>query len=595
MSSNLNKCKAASIDFIVRDSDPEMAAVEDDIRKNLESIGITVNSRFLSSEEYINAELNGDYHILFTRTWGAPYDPHTYMSSWAVPSHVEYSAIGNLQSPLTRELLIEQIEKVQTELDPQTIQQQWHEILDNVHKQALFMPLWGTRIPYVINRRLIGFTPGDQAFSLPISSVQVMSGPSHVTVAPGMGSLFTKAGPMNPHQYSPNALWAQDWIYEGLVSYGQDGEIVPALAESWTIQKIESGQRVTFQLRQEVSFHDGHPWNCAAAKLNFDHVLSDTVRQRHQWLGLGKYLTSWTCTGEYQLVLETNRPFYPLLQELTYIRPLRFASPSAFAEGVDSHPDLHNSCEPGKFGSGWEFLEEDVTCLGLSAPIGTGPFRFLNRTSAADGTDEEVFFARNGDYWGIIPGIKTVSVVKYESTQAVEAALMSGELDMALGVGPLTAKQVQDLKFFHSDKFDVRHSDVIQHSLLVFNGNRSPTNDIQVRQAIIHAIDKATFLEQEFAGLEQPVTQLLPLTAPFCNVDLSPKWSYDPAKAQLLNCPLITTAVGKDTLNSGEVVGIVVACLILTSLLGLLARMIQRERTGKPIFAPNPNKFAIEA
>jgi len=50
----------------------------------------------LNSTEYTAAELEGDYHVLFTRTWGAPYDPHSYMASWAVPAHVEYSAIGNL-------------------------------------------------------------------------------------------------------------------------------------------------------------------------------------------------------------------------------------------------------------------------------------------------------------------------------------------------------------------------------------------------------------------------------------------------------------------------------------------------------------------
>jgi nickel transport system substrate-binding protein len=110
-------CNSAPIDFIVKQDDPEMEAVEDDIRQNLEEIGITVNTLFLNDEEYTDAELNGKYNVLFTRTWGAPYDPHSYMSSWAVPAHVEYSAIGGIQAPLTRDLLIGKIEKVQTELD----------------------------------------------------------------------------------------------------------------------------------------------------------------------------------------------------------------------------------------------------------------------------------------------------------------------------------------------------------------------------------------------------------------------------------------------------------------------------------------------
>ena len=139
-------------------------------------------------------------------------------------------------------------------------------------------------------------------------------------ISPGAGALFTESGPINPHQYSPNALWAQDWVYEGLVSYGQDEEIQPALATSWEIEPHEEGQRATFQLRQNVTFHDKTPFDCSAVTLNLDHVLSDTVKQCHQWFGAGKYLKSWSCNKDYELVLETSAPFYPLLQELTYIR-----------------------------------------------------------------------------------------------------------------------------------------------------------------------------------------------------------------------------------------------------------------------------------
>ena len=566
-----------------------MKVVEDDIRKNLEAIGITVNTLFLNSTEYIDAELNGEYNLLFTRTWGAPYDPHSYLNSWAVPSHVEYSAIGNFEEPLTREDLLDRIEQVQKESDPQKIQSQWRSILEDVHKQAIFMPLWGTRIPYVLNRRLIGFRPGNQAYSLPANTIKVNSGSKDVTVAPGVGSIFRSSGPINPHQYSPNQLWAQDWIYDGLVSYGQDGLPVPALAKSWEKELVGEGERFTFALRENVTFHDGTPWNCEAAKLNFDHVLSDIVKQRHQWLGITEKLKSWSCAGNMTFVLETNEPFYPLLQVLSYIRPLRFASPSAFAEGIDSHPDNHNSCEPGDFGSSWGHLENDVTCLGLTAPIGTGPFKYVTRTQAADGTDASIVFARNPDYWGEKADIETLTAVQYEDTAAVEAALKSNELDMALGAGPLSPSQVQDFKFFHSNNFDVQHSDVIQHALLVFNTNRAPTDDIRVRQAIIHAIDKATFLEAEFSGLEEPVSQLLPRTAPFCDIDLSPKWGYDVEKAVLLNCP------DDDSLSGGAIAGIAIAGVVVLGLVALIARMIHGERTGKPLFVPPEEHKGVDA
>ena len=122
----------------------------------------------------------------------------------------------------------------------------------------------------------------------------------------------------------------------------------------------------------------------------------------------------------------------------------------------------------------------------------------------------------------------------YKDQEAVNNDLLSGDLDMALGIGPLTAKQIQNLKFYHSDVVDVQHSDVLQHALMIMNTNATHTDDITTRRAIIHGIDKSRFIEKDFLGLEQPVSQLLPYSAPFCNVDLNPKRSYDVEKAELL-------------------------------------------------------------
>ena len=47
------------------------------------------------------------------------------------------------------------------------------------------MPLYGTRIPYVLNRRLTGYTPSAQAYSIPVNTIQVVSGSRDLTIAPG--------------------------------------------------------------------------------------------------------------------------------------------------------------------------------------------------------------------------------------------------------------------------------------------------------------------------------------------------------------------------------------------------------------------------
>lgn len=403
---------------------------------------------------------------------------------------------------LTRDILMQKIVKVQTLLNRNAVQQLWREILDDIHQQATVIPLWGNRVPYVVSRRLYGFAPGAQILAFPLETVRVASGPKTVTINGGDdGSFFLSAGTLNPHLYSTNLFYVNRWIYEGLVDYSDDGEIVPVLATHWKEEATSQGQKITFTLRKGVKFHDGSDWNCSVAKLNFDHVLSERVRDINSWYGTPRFLKSWTCTDDGHFVLETDRPFYPLLQELTYIRPLVFASAESFAKGLDSHPELHNSCEAGHLGRFSE-VEQNVTCASLLAPVGTGLFKFVGREKlpGGDTIDARVTFARNEDHWDIVPDIETLELRYYPDNDAVYNALLSGELDMAMGIGPLTALQVQDIKFNHSDRFDVRHSDVTQNSLLILNTAKEPTNDINVRRAIIHALNKSCLCREGICG-----------------------------------------------------------------------------------------------
>ena len=496
-------------------------------------------------------------------------------------SHVEYSAINGLEPPLTRDDLLTKIKVAQEELDYSARAEKWRDILSDIHQQAMFLPLWGSRIPYVINARFSGFVPSHQAYTYPIHTIRVLSGSKNVTIAAGSaaGTLLDSVGPLNPHLYYPNQIFAQDWVFEGLCYYGQDGVIEPALAVSWIETSIGQGQRVTFQLRQGVKFHDGTDFDCQAVKLNFDHVLQEVVKKRHEWHGAPQFLSNWYCNNDYEFVLETSKPYYPLLQELTYVRPLRIAAPSSFANGTDTDPATANSCNAGGFGGEkWDHLEKNITCGGLTAPIGTGPFRYIGAEALTEDIDHTITFQSHINYWGGAPDIDFVILKYYENTTDVFNDLVAGKLDMALGKGPLLSNQVKDVRDIHSATLEVSHSDVLQHSFLILNTGRVPTNDISTRRAIIHAINKGKFIEEEFAGIEQPVEQLLPRSSPYCDVDLTPKWSYDMDKAILINCP---TNEGISAAAKG---GIAAAVIAAVGLALFVCHLILREKQGKPIF-----------
>jgi hypothetical protein len=394
-----------------------------------------------------------------------------------------------------------------------------------------------------MSSRLSGYTPGQQQFDYPLHTMRVESGANGIVVAPGAQTgLFETVGRLDPHTYRPNEFFANNWVYEGLVSYAADGVIEPALASAWSITDLDNGdQRYTFTLRSGVTFHDGSAWDCSVAKLNFDHVFARPLvtGDWHGWYDLPKVLKpNWVCSDAMTLVLETEGKYYPFLQELTYIRPLRMLSPASFVGGAQSDPLTQNSCHTGwDEGQGITGNGVTIRCAGITAVSGTGPWKYVDTTFEADGTTtSQANFAKHENYWKGAAPIDTLTVKRYESAAAVKAALLDGSLDLVVGSGVLNPADLEDVRLNHASTHSVYFGPVIQNRVVVMNGNLAPTNDIEVRKSIIHGVNKAAIIQKELSGSAAPVTALFPTSAPYCGVDLLPQWDYDLEKARMLAC-----------------------------------------------------------
>jgi nickel transport system substrate-binding protein len=192
--------------------------------------------------------------------------------------------------------------------------------------------------------------------------------------------VFTDVQFLNPHAYGPNEIATQNWVYDGLVSYGDGGAIVPALATSWATAPAADppgGIDLTFTLRRGVTFHDGTPWDANAAVVNLDNVFSPALAATyHSWYSLPTLAVRWRAADAFTLVVTLAAPYAPALAELTFIRPLRFLSPAAFFTGPGD-----NSC-PASRGN-VTARNVTVTCRGIKAPAGTGPWAFSRKTTTA--------------------------------------------------------------------------------------------------------------------------------------------------------------------------------------------------------------------
>ena len=350
--------------------------------------------------------------------------------------------------------------------------------------------------------------------------------------------LFEDVGPMNPQAYQGNEFWADDWLYEGLVRYGAGGAILPSLATSWSVGAPDptTGQvQLSFTLRQGVQFSDGQPWNATVAVMNLDHILAyplvDPANGIHSWYDLPGLIHSWSAVSTYQLLITLSEYYYPALQELSCIRPIRFLSPAAF-------PSTGNFCPP-QWGNVSSTLSNGSTltvhCNGIRAPIGTGQWLFVNRSYSSSGVVSSVLFANNPTHWGGSANLSSLEVVAYYNASQITADLLSGSLQLAYNV-------VLDADFravfshaSTASNFTAQLGSLFQTRTVQFNSQVPGLSDPRVRWALIHLIDKSQLIQQVLFGMETDADTLFAPGTPYTNgVELYPVPQLDLQAAALL-------------------------------------------------------------
>lgn len=303
-------------------------------------------------------------------------------------------------------------------------------------------------------------------------------------------------GILNPHNYD-GKMFAQDFIYEGLTKF-EDSQIKPSLAESWDIS--EDGKVYTFHLRKGVVYSDGTAFNASSAKKNFDAVLKH--KADHSWLESLNQITDVTVIDENTLQITLENSYYPFLQEMTFVRPIRFCADATFPDSGD-------------------------TAEGIKQPIGTGMWLLKEHKEG-----EYALFERNDNYWGEKPSFKYLKVEVITDPTTAVSALKTGEIDMIMDIGDLlTADSFNELK---NAGFQTYISDPQSTLALALNTKTGFTSDLKVRQALEYATDKDTICATVYDGLRTPMDRLFSTKLPYCDTKLNTTYNYDLDKAKAL-------------------------------------------------------------
>ncbi|MGH2789905.1 MAG: ABC transporter substrate-binding protein, partial [Actinomycetota bacterium] len=238
------------------------------------------------------------------------------------------------------------------------------------------------------------------------------------------------------------SLRAIDQMFEGLVTLAPGGtEVVPGLAKDWEIS--EDGMSYTFNLEEDVTFHDGEPFNAEAVCFNFDRWYNfkgdfQNPAASYYWQTVfqgfadtkGDDVLYDSCEAEEEFVVTLNltRPSASTLAALA-LTNFTIASPAALEE---YKADEGSVDAEGIFSPSGTYATEH--------PTGTGPFKFEEWIRG-----DRLVMTRNEDYWGDAPGnIQELIFRPIVDPAARLQALQSGEIQGFDLVDPQDYPTIED-------------------------------------------------------------------------------------------------------------------------------------------------------
>ncbi|WP_157244855.1 ABC transporter substrate-binding protein [Nonomuraea typhae] len=264
----------------------------------------------------------------------------------------------------------------------------------------------------------------------------------------GLSSEFENLSPVLGYAADGGSL-----IFDGLMSRAPDLSLKPSLAAEAPVTSAD-GKKVTFKLRDGVTFHDGRPLTSKDVVYTYTTVLDPK--------------TSSPISGDYAAIDKVSAPDARTV-EFTLTYPY---APLTQRTTLGIVPD--GGIDPAK-------------------PVGTGPYTFIQWTPG-----DKIALAANEKYWGGAPAIKKVVVAFAPDDNVRSTRLAAGEFDATV-LPPKAARRFegqQGVTVYKQDSADYRG--------IMFPSKPKVTGDLAIRKAFSLAMDRQAMVDTILAGAGKP-------------------------------------------------------------------------------------------
>ncbi len=277
-------------------------------------------------------------------------------------------------------------------------------------------------------------------------------------------------------------------VFEGLTRFASDGSIIPGLAQSWMIS--DDGLTYTFKLAEGVTFHDGTTMDAEDVKFSLDRARAEDSANAQK--ALFASIADVEAVDASTVKITLSAPNGSLLFNL------------AWGDAVIVAPESIENIK--------------------QAPVGTGAFKFANWVQG-----DNITLEKNADYWGTPAKLDKVTFKFISDPTAAFAAVMAEDVDVFAGY-----PAPENVPQFEADpRFQVIVGNTEGETILSTNNKMPPFDNVKVREAMAHAIDRQAIIDGAMFGLGTPIgTHFAPHNPDY--VDLTAGSAYDPEKAKAL-------------------------------------------------------------
>jgi peptide/nickel transport system substrate-binding protein len=298
------------------------------------------------------------------------------------------------------------------------------------------------------------------------------------------------AEPQSGSSFSQEVLLA---LYDTLVRLDDAGNPQPGLATSWRANADLTAY--TFELRQDVKFHDGSDLTADVVKRNIERNMALGTRASGTMIESIKLFASVDVLGTHTFRLNLKGPS----GQIPYIMG-----------GIAGMVASSASVSGDAFGATFK-------------PLGSGAYRLQSFES-----NVKTVMTRNDSYWGGIKGRPAGFEHHYvPDGRARLNALRSGQATVVL----IDPRQIPEAK---GAGVTVQINEKNGVWDIYVNLGRTPLKDLKVRQAMMHAIDREALAEALSFGSGKPTVQFFAQSSPVYDPALEAIYPYDPKKAKAL-------------------------------------------------------------